>query len=148
MWLAEVLQSSGQISPALSAIEDALKRAERSQERWYLPELLRLRGELLLAGPGGLLADEAVDCLTRSLHLAQQQAALSWELRTTMSMVRARRGTTSPGVLHEALNAVYSRFHEGFETADLIAARRLLTDLESRSSRSEQGSTSGHTEPG
>jgi predicted ATPase/DNA-binding winged helix-turn-helix (wHTH) protein len=133
VWLAEVLQSSGQIGPALSAIDEALTRAERTQERWYLPELLRLRGELLLRSPNGALADEAAGCFTRSLHLAQEQGALSWELRTTMSMVRARRDTTSPALLHEALNAVYRRFPEGFDTADLIAANCLLTDLESTS---------------
>ena len=136
VWLAEVLQSSRQIGPALSAIDDALARAERTEERWYLPELLRLRGELLLRGQIAASADEAFDCFTRSLRLAQEQGALSWELRTTMSMVRARRETTSPPVLYEALNAVYGRFREGFDTVDLIAAKRLLTELQRASSRS------------
>ena len=135
VWLAEVLQSSRQIGPALSAIDDALARAERTQERWYLPELLRLRGELLLRGQNGAATDEALDCFTRSRQLAQEQGALSWELRTTISLVQARRGTTRPAVLYETLNAVFSRFNEGFETGDLIAAKHLLTELQSTSSR-------------
>jgi predicted ATPase/DNA-binding winged helix-turn-helix (wHTH) protein len=136
VWLAEVQQASQQIGPALSAIDEALTRAERTEECWYLPELLRLRGELLLRSQIGASADDALACFTRSLNLALEQGALSWELRTTMSIVRTRRGTTSPSVLHEALSAVFCRFREGFETGDLVAAKRLLTDLENRSSRS------------
>jgi predicted ATPase len=136
VWLAEVSQSSRQIGPALSAIDDALIRTERSQERWYLPELLRLRGELLLRGQTSDLADEAFDCFARSLQLAREQGALSWELRTTMSLVRARRGATNPAALYEMLNDVFCRFSEGFETGDLIAAKRLLIELESAPSRS------------
>jgi predicted ATPase len=135
VWLAEVLRSSRQIGPALGAIEEALARAERTEERWYLPELLRMRGELLLCGQTSASAVEACDCLTRSLTLAREQGALSWELRTTMSLVRARRGTTNPAVLYEMLDAVFGRFSEGFETADLIEAKRLLTELENASSR-------------
>jgi predicted ATPase len=135
VWLAEVLQSSRQIGPALGAIEEALARAERTEERWYLPELLRLRGELLLCGQNSASADEAFDCLSRSLHLAREQGALSWELRTTMSLVRARRGTTDPAVLYGMLDAVFGRFREGFETGDLVEAKRLLTDLQNASSR-------------
>ncbi len=48
VWLSETLGVAGQIDEALAAIEEARERAERTEERWYLPELLRLRGELLL----------------------------------------------------------------------------------------------------
>ncbi len=135
VWLAEVLQASRQIGPALSAIDEALARAERTEERWYLPELLRLRGELLLGDQTSASVDEALDCFSRSLQLAQEQGALSWELRTTMSIVRARDGATSPAVLYEALSAVFCRFREGFETGDLVAAKALLADLDNSLSR-------------
>jgi predicted ATPase len=46
VWLAEVVGSAGQVVEALAAIDEALERAERTDERWYIPELLRLRGEL------------------------------------------------------------------------------------------------------
>jgi predicted ATPase len=49
VWYAETLAASGNPAEALTAIDEALRRAERTEERWYLPELLRLRGEFLRA---------------------------------------------------------------------------------------------------
>jgi hypothetical protein len=46
--MAEGLGASGQMVQGLAAIDRALVQSERNEERWYLPELLRIRGELLL----------------------------------------------------------------------------------------------------
>ena len=93
-------------------------------EAFDMPELLRLRGELE-AGSGDLEAAEA--SLTRSVELAEGQGALSWRLRAEMSLARLRREQGRPDPL-EGLAATYARFSEGFETADLKAARRLLDE--------------------
>jgi hypothetical protein len=51
-WIA-----SGDQAEALSLIGEAVERAEQSDEGWYLPELLRLHGELQLAAdPSDALA--------------------------------------------------------------------------------------------
>ena len=93
---------------------------------WSLPEVLRVNAELLLQqnGPGAVPAAE--DRLLRSLELARQQAALSWELRTAMSLSRLWRqgGRAEEGRV--LLAATYERFTEGFGTRDLVDARRLL----------------------
>ena len=90
-----------------------------------LPELLRIKATTLLALPA---RDEsaAETCLNSSLACAQHQSALSWELRTTMALMRlrAQRGASAPA--RETLAAVYERFTGGFETTDLKAARQLL----------------------
>jgi hypothetical protein len=54
------------------------------------------------------------------------QGALSWELRaaTSPTCLLQRQGEASGGRTH--LAPVYARFREGFETADMIAARSLL----------------------
>jgi predicted ATPase len=129
VWLAETLGRSGQVVEALAAIDEALERAERTEERWYLPELLRLRGEQVLQAGAPGSAAVASECFAQSLHWARKQKALSWELRTTMSLVRSRLAETSTVGLPTLLGSVLGRFSEGFETADLIAARRLSTEL-------------------
>jgi len=53
-----------------------------------------------------------------------------WELRTTISFIRSRQDKTAAAELRVMLKSVLARFSEGFGTADLIAARRLLTELE------------------
>jgi predicted ATPase len=130
VWLAEVQGAAGQVVEALAAIDEALKRAERREERWYLPELLRIRGELLLkSGATGSIA-AARECFAQSLHWAQSQNALAWDLRTTMSVVRSRRDEGSATELRVMLESALARFSEGFGTGDLVAARSLLAELE------------------
>ena len=74
VWFAEALAAAGSPAEALAAIGEALERAERTEERWYFPELLRLRGEFSRA-IGDPVA--AVDCFARSLDCARGQQALA-----------------------------------------------------------------------
>jgi len=62
----------------------------------------------------------------------ERQGALAWELRTAAS---AARFLVSHGRNIEALDMLaptYERFTEGFETADLLAARDILSKLDPR----------------
>jgi predicted ATPase len=50
---AESLGRSGDAATALAGIDEALARAERREERWWVPEMLRVKGELaLMQGTG------------------------------------------------------------------------------------------------
>jgi predicted ATPase/DNA-binding winged helix-turn-helix (wHTH) protein len=129
VWLAEALGAAGQPDEGLLVIDQALERAELTGERWSVAEKLRLRGELLLqADPAGA-GSEARECFARSLATAREQAALGWELRTTISLVRGFRSELDQREAFAMLNTVLSRFGEGFSTGDLIAARSLLSEL-------------------
>ena len=128
VWLAEVVGAAGQVVEALAAIDEALERAERTEERWYMPELLRLRGELRLQDAEAGDTADVRDMFAESLRLARSQNVLSWELRTTMSLVRLRRGRAGAAESRAILASVLARFSEGFGTADLVAAKRLLAD--------------------
>jgi predicted ATPase/DNA-binding winged helix-turn-helix (wHTH) protein len=126
--LAQGLQAAGKLSQARSVIDGAIERSEQTHVRWYLPEQWRLKGELLLAQDGPEAVVSAKQWFEKSLALARTQGALSWELRTTMSVARllARK---KPGEAKELLRAVLARFSEGFATADLIAAAALIDSL-------------------
>ena len=61
--------------------------------------------------------------------LARRQGALSWELRTAMSLARLQRDQGCRREALDLLTSVHGRFTEGFGTADLQAAKLLLDEL-------------------
>ncbi len=65
----------------------------------------------------------------RSLERARAQRALSWELRTAMSIARLRRKLDRREEARDLLEFAYGRFAEGFDTAYLKRAKQLLDEL-------------------
>jgi predicted ATPase len=129
--IAEGLVALGRLAEAMATIDDAIERAEGVGDLLAMPEMLRIKGEILAGLPdAGPEAGEAM--LLRSIALARSREALSWELRGATSLARlwSRRGR--PGDAARQLAVVLGRFTEGFGTADLVAARRLLDELEWR----------------
>ena len=102
---------------------------ERSQEGWLTPELLRLKGEILLLESTPAVAETAADLFWQALDWARRQGALSWELRAATSLARLWRDQGRSADATEVLQPVYDRFIEGLETADLRSARALLDTL-------------------
>ena len=125
--LAEVLMSTERRDEGLAAADEALRRTERSNALWWMPEALRVKGELLLLSEDRASAAEGL--FRRSLDLARRQGALSWELRTLTSLARSRRKQGRTVEAHDFLASVYWRFTEGFETPDLLSAKMLLEAL-------------------
>jgi predicted ATPase len=122
--LAEGLGGLGQAEAGLDTVAQALARAERGGERWYLPELLRIKGELLQQADQS--APAAEQCFHAALAAAREHGALSWELRAATSLARLKTSQNRPDAAREILAPVYAKFSEGFATADLRAARALL----------------------
>jgi predicted ATPase/DNA-binding winged helix-turn-helix (wHTH) protein len=122
---AEVLATAGRIDESLGVIDEALERSERNSVLWWMPEALRVKGEVLLLF-GKADTATAEDYLRRSLDLARRQEAVSWELRAATSLARLWHQQDRAADARELLLPLYRRFNEGFETADLQCARRLL----------------------
>lgn len=122
--LSQGLATLGRLPEAREVLHEAIARIEPEGGAFDMPELLRLRGEIEARG-GDFEAAEA--SFATSVALADQQGALSWRLRTEMSLARLRRqqGIAKP---LDVLAETYARFSEGFETADLKAARRMLDE--------------------
>jgi predicted ATPase len=75
---------------------------------------------------------EAEDYFGQALQVARRQGARSLELRAAMSLGRLWRSLQSQDKATKArqmLAEVYDRFTEGFDTADLHAARGLIEEL-------------------
>ncbi len=120
--LSQGLAALGRLPEALKVLNETIARIEPEGAAFDMPELLRLRGELE-ARSDDLEAAEA--SFAASIALAERQGALSWRLRTEMSLARLRRRKSLPDAL-AGVAETYARFSEGFETADLKAARLVL----------------------
>lgn len=116
--MADGLSINGQKTEGLVAVDRALARCEREEERWIVPELLRIKGELLLSQDRSSCA-QAQEHFMRSLDCAREQQVLSWELRAATSLARLQRDSDGRETARDLLMSVYARFSEGFETADL-----------------------------
>jgi predicted ATPase/DNA-binding winged helix-turn-helix (wHTH) protein len=130
--LAEGLAGLGRLTEAIATIDRALATADRGGERWFVAELLRTKGELLLHGAGNQSISAAERCLAEALEVAREQDALSWELRAALSFARLRVSQDRRDEAQQLLAPVYNRFTEGFETPDLRSARAMLQSLSSR----------------
>jgi non-specific serine/threonine protein kinase len=126
--LAVALGGVGRVNDGLTEIDTALSFAVEMEYRWYLPEILRVKGELLaLRGSD----DPAViaDLFRGSMRQAREQQALYWELSAAMSLAELLRGQHRETEARAVLVPVYDRFTEGFSAAKLQRAKILLSQL-------------------
>ncbi len=107
----------------------SMGHAERTEEGWCLAELLRKKAELLLLRAPMAVAD-GEECFRQALDVARRQDVLSWELRVATSLARLWHAQSRAEPARELLAPLYGRFTEGFDTADLRAARALLDSSE------------------
>jgi predicted ATPase/DNA-binding winged helix-turn-helix (wHTH) protein len=126
--LAQGLVAMGRSDESLTLIEEGIRQVEVSGEMFYMPELLRVKGGLLLSIPEPNV-QQAQTCFVKSLELSRHQGARAWELRTARELAKllVEQGDSESG--RALLQSVYAAFSEGFETADLRAAEQLLATL-------------------
>ena len=135
-FLAEAHLRCDQVEDGLHVIHEALRLTATNFDCFWEAELHRLRGALLLAQAGtrlstkGQAAEEAATCFQQALAVARQQGAKALELRAAMSLSRLWQAQGQPDAARTLLADVYSGFTEGFNTADLQAAKSLLETVE------------------
>jgi predicted ATPase len=126
---AGALGRVGRYQEGLVAIDEALARAETNEERWYLAESLRIKGELILRSAEPDAAREAERLFRESLDWSRRQETPAWELRASMSLAMLWRDTNRREDARKLLSTSFARFKEGLATADLQTASRLLNEL-------------------
>ena len=126
--LVEGLAAIGQSAEAITGIDDAIRMVEENGDVSYMPELLRVKANVLISMPKTKY-EEAETYLMQSVEWSRSQGALAWELRAAVDLARvlARQGRSDARSL---LRPVYTRFIEGFDTPDVRAAERLLATLD------------------
>ncbi|MEJ0020177.1 MAG: hypothetical protein WDN25_27235 [Acetobacteraceae bacterium] len=127
--LAEGVAGRGELPDATAMIQEALEWSNRTGEQYYAAELLRIKGEISLRKADEQSVETAEGCFREALDVASRQGALMWELRAATSLARLRIRQDRRDDARRVLAPVHARFTEGFETADLCAARELLEIL-------------------
>ena len=127
--LAEAYAKAGLRDAALRALDGALAAARRTGDHSYLAEVYRLQGEITLSEGSAEALQEAEELFNLSLETARKQSALSWELRTAISLARLWRDTGKRAPAVDLLSPIVAQFSEGFLTPDLKQATQLVSEL-------------------
>jgi DNA-binding winged helix-turn-helix (wHTH) protein/tetratricopeptide (TPR) repeat protein len=139
--LGQARAKTGRADEALSLLDEALLAARRNEEHWWQPELLRLRGELLMQGQpslGSASASRALDlpasaeaCFLEALRLSRGNGARMLELRAAKSFALLDRDEPGNQEARRVLSTITRWFVEGDGTPDLLEARRLVAQWQS-----------------
>lgn len=124
--LAEVSKKAGQYEEGLEALSDGTSFVSSTGERFYEAEIHRLKGELLLLQGANVV--EVERHYQKAIKVARHLSEITLELRATISLVRLWQNSSNYGEAWRMLEKIYSRFTEGFDTADLQEAKRLIEE--------------------
>ncbi|MGH7821678.1 MAG: tetratricopeptide repeat protein [Candidatus Binatia bacterium] len=126
--LADIHVRAGRAEDGREVFARAVEMARDTDQRCYDPELRRLEGELVLSSAldDGAAAEA---CFREAVAIARSQSAKSLELRAATSLARLLEREGRVQEARSMLRNIYSWFTEGFDTADLKDAKRLLDEL-------------------
>ena len=128
--LAVAYRRSDRLQQGATTLEEAWSSALQRGETYFLAELVRMKGEFLLAQGGSTL--EAAVIFQEAIDLARKQSARMLELRASVSLCRLWQSAGIHDRLveaHHSLQMSYNWFTEGFDGFDLKAAKDLLDEL-------------------
>ena len=126
--LGEALTQDGRLDEALGLLEDQIAAVNDTGGLWCAAELHRRRGQLLLKGTVPDFAGAEAEFL-QAMDIARGQSAKLWELRAAVSLACLWRDQDRKSDAHHLLSPIYAWFTEGFDCADLKAAKLLLEEL-------------------
>jgi tetratricopeptide (TPR) repeat protein len=121
--VADLQLRRGDAAAVLDTVAGGIEAAERTGERSYLAELLRLKGEALRR-----LGQEeaAAGCFEEALAVARSLGTGTIEIRATVSRARQLTQTGFAHQGHALLAALCARFDPALVSVDLQIARNLL----------------------
>jgi TOMM system kinase/cyclase fusion protein len=122
--LAESLTQAGRPDEARAVLDACAAFIEESNERFYEPEVHRLRAEITMATTRD--AAEAEKHLLRGLELAKKWGAKAHELRAATSLCAVWRDQGRRDEARNVLGGAYAQIKEGLGTGDMKRAKTLL----------------------
>lgn len=121
--LARALLRQGRIAEAHETVVRAIGYQERQGERWCRSELQRVEASVLFRAGEPLRAEKH---LQQALAEARAIGAMTFQLRIATDLAAHWIETGRRPKAIRLLAPIYDEFTEGFETPDLVAARRQL----------------------
>ena len=123
--LARGLIALDRTAAARQVIDAAIQAVESNGDLGFMPELLRLKSQLLpRTAPRGELTQQS--CLEQALEESRRQLARGWELRIATDLAACFLEQRLPRQAQAILQPVLAQFSEGFATADLQRAAAVL----------------------
>lgn len=123
--LAEALAQCGNHDEAATTVAAAISSAEKMSQRFYLPDLLRTQGEIILRGPSPDV--EAAEAAFRSsVELARDQSATTWELKAALPLARLLLQQGRDAEAQTLLAPIYDAHAEKDGTRDVAEAATIL----------------------
>ncbi len=126
--LVQGLAALGRCAEGITLVNQAIRQVEANGGLSYLPELLRVKGSVLLAMPQPI-DEDAERCFMQSLDCSRRIGARAWELRTAIDLAELRAAQGRREAARAVLQPVLEQFLEGSDTTDLKVAERLLATL-------------------
>ncbi|NND71988.1 MAG: NACHT domain-containing protein [Rhodothermales bacterium] len=119
----ESMLRQGEIGMAGNWLDRASSHCDSLGLAFFRAELNRLEGAHAAAVND---RRKAVGCIEKAIKLAKDQSALLLELKATMDLVTIMYPDEDPKPVCRRLEIAIEQFREGFDTAPLMRARRLL----------------------
>lgn len=120
--------TAGRPADGLPLINEALTLGSENSGRFFAPDALCMKGELLLAlDPNS--AAEAEALFQFAMSISQEMKVPGFELRAALKISRLWQGQNKIGQARELLNSAYAKITEGFDTSDMKQAQTLLEQL-------------------
>jgi TOMM system kinase/cyclase fusion protein len=125
-YLATAYRDAGRVSEGLAVVDEGLSLCETLVARFHEPDLLRLKGELLVRQCDCYAAEVS---FRRALDLARERQARSYELRIATSLSRLLQAQNQRAAARSLLGSVCGGLTEGFDTGDVRQAVAALAEL-------------------
>jgi predicted ATPase len=125
--LVRGLAAIGRAVEAHELLDLTIQGVEINGDALYMPELLRVKGNLLLGN--SQLSHQAQACLWRSIETSRRQGARGWELRTATDLARAMASDHNFDGARTLLQPVLGAYVEGLDSTDIREARQLLEKM-------------------
>ena len=122
---AELSGRYGDLATASALLDRADEVINITNSRWCKPEIMRLRARFSAHN-----FEEAAALLRSSVAMAAEQHGKLWELRAASDLAELLRDQRNYIEAREVLKPVCEWFSEGKDTADYLAARKLLDEID------------------
>jgi len=136
--LASAYACAGQAQDGLRIVAEALEMESLTWQHLAEAELYLLKGIILMEVgrqarddvSAETLKPEAEECFLKAIEIVQHHSAKSLELRSVTELSRLWQQRGQQARARRRLAEIYGWFTEGFDTADLKDAKRLLDELD------------------
>jgi non-specific serine/threonine protein kinase len=127
--LAAALGAIGRVGDGLSELDEAMHLAAAIEYRWFVPEMLRVKGDLLALGGSDDMA-RIEDLYRQSISQAREQQALYWELCSAISLAELMQCQNRRAESRSVLTSICDQFTEGLSASRVRRAKALLDQMD------------------